>query len=84
MLAQRRKTTRRQSRIAFPPSAAKPGRPPGAPTGTHEESYRIASEELGAELEKLKTLVEVDLKKFEKEMDAAGVAHTPGRIPELK
>ena len=60
------------------------GRSMGAPTVTHEESYKIASEELSAELAKLKTLVEVDLKKLEKEMDAAGVAHTPGRIPELK
>ena len=56
----------------------------GAPTMTHEESYRIASEELAVELARLKTLVEVDLKKLEQEMDAAGVAHTPGRIPELK
>jgi hypothetical protein len=56
----------------------------GAPTATHEESLRIASEELQAELAKLRTLVDVDLKKLEKEMDAAGVAHTPGRIPELK
>jgi len=60
------------------------GRSLGTPTGTHEESYKIASEELTVELGKLKTLVEVDLKKLEKEMDAAGVAHTPGRIPELK
>ena len=60
------------------------GRSMGAPTGTHEDSYKIASEELSAELTKLKALVEVDLKKLEKEMDAAGVAHTPGRIPELK
>jgi hypothetical protein len=56
----------------------------GSPTGTHEESLKIASEELSAELAKLKTLVEVDLKKLEREMDAAGVPHTPGRIPELK
>jgi len=60
------------------------GRSMGAPTGTHEESYKIASEELTGEIAKLKTLVEVDLKKLDKEMDAAGVAHTPGRIPELK
>ena len=60
------------------------GRSLGAPTGTHEESYKIASEELVVELAKLKTLVEVDLKKHEKEMETAGVAHTPGRMPELK
>ena len=60
------------------------GRSLGAPTGTHEESYKIASEELVVELAKLKTLVEVDLKKLEKEMETAGVAHTPGRMPELK
>lgn len=60
------------------------GRSMGAPTTTHEESYKIATEELASELVKLKTLVEVDLKKLEKDMDTAGVAHTPGRIPELK
>ena len=60
------------------------GRSMGTPTGTHEESYKIASEELAAELARLKTLIEVDLKKLEKEMDAAQVPHTPGRIPELK
>ena len=57
----------------------------GSPTATHQETLRIVSEEeMQSALEKLKTLVEVDLKKLEKEMDAAGVAHTPGRIPELK
>ncbi|HEY3739404.1 MAG TPA: glycosyl hydrolase [Bryobacteraceae bacterium] len=60
------------------------GRSLGAPTATHEETLRIAGEELSAELAKLKTLVDVDLKKLDKEMDAAGVPHTPGRIPEFK
>ena len=54
------------------------------PTKTHEDSLRIATEELQQELAKIRTLVETDLKKLEKEMDAAGVPHTPGRIPELR
>jgi hypothetical protein len=33
---------------------------------------------------KLHELVEVDLAKFEKQLDAAGVPHTPGRIPNWK
>jgi len=35
-------------------------------------------------LEKLRTLVEVDLVNLEKALDAAGAPHTPGRIPEWK
>ena len=54
------------------------------PTKTHEESLRIATEELQQELGKIRTLVETDLKKLEKEMDAAGVPHTAGRIPEIR
>lgn len=60
------------------------GRSMMPPTRTHEDSFKIISEELAAELAKLKTLVDTDLKRLEKEMDAAGVPHTPGRIPEWK
>jgi hypothetical protein len=52
------------------------------PTASHEESYSIAAAEFGDELAKLHTLVEVDLAKLEKDMEAAGAPWTPGRVPE--
>ena len=52
----------------------------GAPTGTQQSNYTIASEELGAETAKLRTL-EAELKKFESQLEAAGVPYTPGRWP---
>ena len=55
----------------------------GTPTATQELNYRIAFEELSEELAKLKS-VEADLKKFEQQLDAAGVPYTPGRLPEIK
>jgi len=54
------------------------------PTQTHRDAYAIASEELASELQKLRTLVEVDLAKLEKGMEAAGSPWTPGRLPEWK
>ncbi|HYK90885.1 MAG TPA: glycosyl hydrolase [Acidobacteriota bacterium] len=55
----------------------------GSPTGTQELNYRIALEELSQETANLKAL-EADLKKFEQQLDAAGVPHTPGRQPEIR
>jgi photosystem II stability/assembly factor-like uncharacterized protein len=55
----------------------------GAPTGTQEMNYRIAFEELSEQLPKIKAL-DTDLKKLEAQLDAAGVPHTPGRLPEIK
>jgi hypothetical protein len=52
----------------------------GAPTGTQQSNYTIASDELGAETAKLRTL-EAELKKFESQLEAAGVPYTPGRWP---
>jgi photosystem II stability/assembly factor-like uncharacterized protein len=52
----------------------------GAPTGTQQMNYTIAFDELAAEVTKLKAL-EADLKKFEQQLEAAGVAYTPGRWP---
>jgi photosystem II stability/assembly factor-like uncharacterized protein len=60
------------------------GRTLQPPTKTHEDSFRIAQEELTQELAKLRTLIETDIKRLEREMEAAGVAHTPGRIPEIR
>jgi photosystem II stability/assembly factor-like uncharacterized protein len=54
------------------------------PTATQREAYRIASEEFADELAKLKQLIEVDLRGLEKEMEAAGVPWTPGRLPDWK
>jgi uncharacterized protein YukE len=52
------------------------------PTQTHIDSYNIAGTEFGEQLEKLRTLVDVDLAKLEKDMEAAGAPWTPGRVPE--
>ncbi|MCI0489165.1 MAG: glycosyl hydrolase, partial [Blastocatellia bacterium] len=54
------------------------------PTKTQLDLYRIASDEFGRELAKLKALIEGDLTKLEKSLEAAGAPWTPGRIPEWK
>ncbi|MGA8763092.1 MAG: glycosyl hydrolase, partial [Candidatus Sulfotelmatobacter sp.] len=52
------------------------------PTQTHMEAYNIAAGEFSEQLAKLHVLVEVDLAKLEKDMEAAGAPWTPGRVPE--
>ncbi|MGA9074578.1 MAG: glycosyl hydrolase, partial [Candidatus Sulfotelmatobacter sp.] len=52
------------------------------PTQSHIDDYNIAAAEFSAQLGKLHTLVEVDLAKLEKDMEAAGAPWTPGRVPE--
>ena len=52
------------------------------PTQSHVDSYNIAAAEFAEQLAKLRTLVEVDLRKLEKDMEAAGAPWTPGRVPE--
>jgi len=52
------------------------------PTQSHVDSYNIAAAEFVEQLGKLHTLVEVDLNKLDKDMEAAGVPWTPGRVPE--
>jgi hypothetical protein len=52
------------------------------PTQSHIDSYNIAAAEFGEQLSKLRALVEVDLTKLEKDMEAAGAPWTPGRVPE--
>jgi hypothetical protein len=54
------------------------------PTTTTRESYRIASEELAAQLAKLKPIVETDVKEIEKELEAIGAAWVSGALPEWK
>ena len=52
------------------------------PTQSHVDSYNIAGAEFAEQLAKLRTLVNVDLTKLEKDMEAAGAPWTPGRVPE--
>jgi photosystem II stability/assembly factor-like uncharacterized protein len=52
------------------------------PTQTNLDAYSIASQELGEQLGKLRTLIQVDVVNLEKAMEAAGAPWTPGRIPE--
>jgi len=54
------------------------------PTQSHVDSYNIAATEFGEQLAKLKTLVDVDLAKLERNMEAAGAPWTPGRVPDWK
>ncbi len=52
------------------------------PTQSDIDSYGIAAGEFGDQLAKLRTLVDVELAKLEKDMEAAGAPWTPGRVPE--
>jgi photosystem II stability/assembly factor-like uncharacterized protein len=52
------------------------------PTQSHVDSYNIAADEFADQLAKLHALVEVDLVKLEKDMEAAGAPWTPGRVPD--
>jgi hypothetical protein len=52
----------------------------GAPTGTQQMNYTIANDDLTAQVALLRTL-EAELKKFEQQLEAAGVPYTPGRGP---
>jgi len=56
----------------------------GRPTRTAMENYQTASDELAAEIPKLRRLVETDIRAVEKQLDAAGAPPTPGRLPEWK
>jgi photosystem II stability/assembly factor-like uncharacterized protein len=53
----------------------------GAPTGTQQRNYQIANEDLTAQINALRTL-EGELRKFEQQLEAAGVPYTPGRVPQ--
>ena len=52
------------------------------PTQTDLDSYGVAAGDFASQLAKLRTLVEVDLAKLEKDMESAGAPWTPGRVPE--
>jgi hypothetical protein len=52
----------------------------GAPTGTQLQNYTIANDDLSAAVTLLRAL-EGEIRKFEQELEAAGVPYTPGRWP---
>src|SRR5262249_51272264 len=54
------------------------------PTQTQIDQYTIAAKDFEQVLARLRALVEVDLVKLEKAMEAAGAPWTPGRIPEWR
>jgi hypothetical protein len=53
-------------------------------TSTQKRQYEIAAGELGGLLDKLRTLVEQDLKRVEDQAETAGVPWTSGRVPVWK
>jgi hypothetical protein len=55
-----------------------------APTATQRRQYEIVAAEFGAILERLRTLVDLDLKKVEDRAEAAGAPWTSGRLPAWK
>jgi hypothetical protein len=45
------------------------------------DGYTVAARELQREVEKLRVILDVDLKALDKTFDAAGAPATPGRLP---
>lgn len=54
------------------------------PTPTQVAQYAVAAQDFGTVLGQLRQLIEADLARLEKEMEAAGAPWTPGRIPEWR
>jgi photosystem II stability/assembly factor-like uncharacterized protein len=54
------------------------------PTQTQIDQYAAAAQEFETALNQLRQLIEGDLARLEKQMEAAGAPWTPGRIPEWK
>jgi hypothetical protein len=52
-----------------------------APTKTHADAWQIASDEFTPVLEKLRALIDVDLRGLEQKMESLGAPWTPGRVP---
>ncbi len=52
------------------------------PTQSQMTNYELSNSELASLLTRLRKLVEIDLPRFEKELDAAGAPMTPGRLPQ--
>jgi hypothetical protein len=54
------------------------------PTQTQINQYTAAAQDFEAVLAQLRQLIEVDLARLEKQLEAAGAPWTPGRIPEWR
>ena len=54
------------------------------PTQTQHNQYNAAAQDFESALGQLRQLIEVDLSRLEKQLEAAGAPWTPGRIPEWK
>ncbi len=54
------------------------------PTQTAMAQYAVAAQDFEQTLSQLRQLIEVDLARLEKQMEAAGAPWTPGRIPDWK
>jgi photosystem II stability/assembly factor-like uncharacterized protein len=55
-----------------------------APTQTSRDAYALAAADFQGELEKLRKLLDGELKALEDQMEAAGAPWTPGRLPAWK
>ncbi len=53
-----------------------------APTGTNRQAYDVAAAAFGTQLAALRTLLEIDLRALEEQLEQAGAPWTPGRVPE--
>jgi hypothetical protein len=54
------------------------------PTQTQINQYAVAAQEFEGVLAQLRQLIDVDLAKLEKQLEAAGAPWTPGRLPEWR
>lgn len=53
----------------------------GPPTGTQKQNYELVASEFGDVLEKMRKIVDTDMKNLEDRAEAAGAPYTPGRVP---
>ena len=54
------------------------------PTQTQHNQYAAAAQDFESVLVQLRQLIEVDLSRLEKQLEAAGAPWTPGRVPEWR
>lgn len=52
------------------------------PTQTQQDAYAIAADEFSRQVSSLQTLIDTELAKLQKDMEAAGAPWTPGRVPQ--
>ena len=55
-----------------------------APTQTQKDAYAVVAEAFPPILERVRKLVEVDVKAIEKMLEDIGAPYTPGRLPVIK